>query len=419
MEPKFEPKQYTPGEIAQLEKSRTISDAELLKSGAEYMVGPEGQEPVLNPTNEQIARLKELYKHEGNWVERKIVEGIDEDKFRVFNENILQELKGLFLNAVDENVKGFSDEYKQEHFAGLSDSEIKENTKLRILGRIELATIEARKEGLNSIAGLLSVVSPDSWHFSKESDVLQYEAHGIPFKLLEEKIAPFLVEGLPSDAKKRLEGQILMNATSVAGHWALLYASGGGGVENNPRHIITNNSMYEIPNAYGYTYLDINPVNGEPIARSRYEDSNQSGIFDGERMMSIGKEDAGDGVEVFSTCAPSPAFNRDGYRVRMQGGDEAQSIINGYLYPNFAKELTIISISNENFFSESRSLNVSPSQIKESESEVFDQVTILPDMTLKIGEKEVKPLGRFVGEESPSIDSAGFVVVTKAKFEKF
>ena len=41
MEPKFEQKQYTPEEIAELEKSRTISDAELLEGGAHYDVGQE------------------------------------------------------------------------------------------------------------------------------------------------------------------------------------------------------------------------------------------------------------------------------------------------------------------------------------------------------------------------------------------
>ncbi len=41
-----QPKQYTPEEIARLEKSRTISDAELLKGGAEYIID-ENKERVL------------------------------------------------------------------------------------------------------------------------------------------------------------------------------------------------------------------------------------------------------------------------------------------------------------------------------------------------------------------------------------
>ena len=48
MEPKFEqPKQYTPEEIAGLEKSRTISDAELLKGGAQYSVNEKGEKENL------------------------------------------------------------------------------------------------------------------------------------------------------------------------------------------------------------------------------------------------------------------------------------------------------------------------------------------------------------------------------------
>lgn len=54
MEPKMEhPKQYTPEEIAQLEKSRTISDAELLKGGAEYLVDEKGEKTGLDITTIQ------------------------------------------------------------------------------------------------------------------------------------------------------------------------------------------------------------------------------------------------------------------------------------------------------------------------------------------------------------------------------
>ena len=54
MEPKIEqPKQYTPEEIAQLEKSRTISDAELLKGGAEYVVDEKGEKENLLVSEEQ------------------------------------------------------------------------------------------------------------------------------------------------------------------------------------------------------------------------------------------------------------------------------------------------------------------------------------------------------------------------------
>ena len=53
-----QPKQYTPKEIAEIEKSRTISDAELLKGGAEYVVDEEkmvGQ--LIVPTEEQIRNI--------------------------------------------------------------------------------------------------------------------------------------------------------------------------------------------------------------------------------------------------------------------------------------------------------------------------------------------------------------------------
>lgn len=58
MEPKFEqPKQYTQEEISELEKSRTISDAELLKGVAEYVVDEKG-EKRLNITDPQLEEIK-------------------------------------------------------------------------------------------------------------------------------------------------------------------------------------------------------------------------------------------------------------------------------------------------------------------------------------------------------------------------
>lgn len=58
MEPKFEPKQHTPEEIAALEKSRTVSDVELLKGGAEYVVGEEGEKKGLSITDKQVASVE-------------------------------------------------------------------------------------------------------------------------------------------------------------------------------------------------------------------------------------------------------------------------------------------------------------------------------------------------------------------------
>lgn len=48
-----QPKQYTPEEIAQFEKSRTISDAELLKGGAEYAINKEGEKVNLSMAQDQ------------------------------------------------------------------------------------------------------------------------------------------------------------------------------------------------------------------------------------------------------------------------------------------------------------------------------------------------------------------------------
>jgi len=71
MEPKFEqPKQYTPEEIAEMEKSRTISDAELLKGGAEYSINEKGEKENLLVTEEQ----KEYFSKEPERIEAKKIE---------------------------------------------------------------------------------------------------------------------------------------------------------------------------------------------------------------------------------------------------------------------------------------------------------------------------------------------------------
>ena len=59
-----QPKQYTPEEIAEMEKSRTISDAELLKGGAEYSVNEKGEKENLLVTNEQSEKLHEEFRSE-------------------------------------------------------------------------------------------------------------------------------------------------------------------------------------------------------------------------------------------------------------------------------------------------------------------------------------------------------------------
>lgn len=51
--------ELSPEEIAQMEKSRTISDAELLKDGAEYSVDNIGRSE-LRPTDKQIELIKKI-----------------------------------------------------------------------------------------------------------------------------------------------------------------------------------------------------------------------------------------------------------------------------------------------------------------------------------------------------------------------
>ena len=56
------PKQHTPEEIARIEKSRTLSDAELLKGGAEYAIDDLGNKTVIDISEDQIEKIKLMYR---------------------------------------------------------------------------------------------------------------------------------------------------------------------------------------------------------------------------------------------------------------------------------------------------------------------------------------------------------------------
>jgi len=85
-------KQYTPEEIAEMEKSRTISDAELLKGGAKYVVGEDG-EKRLEITGGQIYGIENIRFHEVS----------DENKQR------LKELMDNLENLSQEDVRPFEE----------------------------------------------------------------------------------------------------------------------------------------------------------------------------------------------------------------------------------------------------------------------------------------------------------------------
>lgn len=63
---------YTPEQIAELEKSRIISDAELLKGGAEYMVDENGEKRGLSITEEKQDSLQILHKQDNHYKREEI-----------------------------------------------------------------------------------------------------------------------------------------------------------------------------------------------------------------------------------------------------------------------------------------------------------------------------------------------------------
>lgn len=72
------PKQKTPEEIAALEKSRTISDAELLKGGAEYKVNEKGEKENLLVAVNKKERLSDKHALSTLDVLGKTIEGVND-----------------------------------------------------------------------------------------------------------------------------------------------------------------------------------------------------------------------------------------------------------------------------------------------------------------------------------------------------
>ena len=75
------PKQYTNEEIAGMEKSRTISDAELLKGGAEYVLeGDDSGKHILEITDNQYIKIHE--EMERDLKEQELIEQKVRDDFK-------------------------------------------------------------------------------------------------------------------------------------------------------------------------------------------------------------------------------------------------------------------------------------------------------------------------------------------------
>lgn len=118
MEPKIEqPKQYTPEEIAQLEKSRTISDAELLKGGAEYSVNEKGEKENLLIHEEQNARIIAEYESDPKIQEKELFKTLE----KTFGKSIssLSERDVQLREASIETIKSIATNSEKKLYATL------------------------------------------------------------------------------------------------------------------------------------------------------------------------------------------------------------------------------------------------------------------------------------------------------------
>ena len=152
------PKQYTPEEIAQLEKSRTISDSRLLKEGAEYSLNEKG-EKVLIPSQEQKDSIHSRHSYDA-------VRGLDDKETkerRIEATNLFLEEIGSMINIGGGQIRDFtllmSHLYQERHGH-----------------RIETKNLESLdKEQLNLLRRLKDVI--------EESDIHKFLLDGIDCRL--------------------------------------------------------------------------------------------------------------------------------------------------------------------------------------------------------------------------------------------
>ena len=109
-------KQYTPEEMAELEKSRAINDAELLKDGAEYKVDEKGNKH-LEVTEQHIGTAIEFH----NDIE--LAE-------KYCTKEFLGKMKHILIRSVHENPE-LDPEYKSKYCTMLDD--VFTHTKIEIL----------------------------------------------------------------------------------------------------------------------------------------------------------------------------------------------------------------------------------------------------------------------------------------------
>ncbi len=320
---------------------------------------------------------------------------------------VSQELKSKCIQIISELEYEKYEPWKTllANDSTLTINKIQEDGIKTITNKIKQLTLQ------DSFKTLLSIVDGTMWN--QDEDACKYmlnRIHPIIHSICTEKITPWLIQHFPENIQREIQGSRLITTASNTQGWALQFQG-----NDTERFLITNEDCFKIPSAYGYAYLDVDPQSGRPVARFIYENDEQRGFFDGTRLMSLPS---------FETCAPATAFSNAGYRVRVQRGNNAQCIINGYLYPNFQEEFDLlmrkaseferyITGSTPNILGD----GITPDLIAKKEKEAFEHIQIEENGILIIGEKRISPIGKFL-DAPMRRNKNDFAVLQKSTFEK-
>lgn len=190
---------------------------------------------------------------------------------------------------------------------------------------------------------------------------------------------------LPDQIRSTVRGMILTEVALGFGHFALLFVD-----RNRPvRRIVTDTQLFEFDGVYGYVYLDITQ-DGKPIARSCCDNGGGRAFFDGVRLMSHPR---------FQTCAPRTVIFDSGYMLN----STHCTIINGQLFDLLIPDDEVAKTDGAfmGMVDFSRAQMVQSCKLGEATRQLL---TVSGDR-VRLGDTELKPIGRFMPSRVELLDS--------------
>lgn len=206
-----------------------------------------------------------------------------------------------------------------------------------------------------------------------------------------------MIPSMPADVQDVVSKMDVVGVATGFGHFAILFSD----KEKKIRRIVTDTELFELRNAYGYTYLDISPE-GKPLARFVTDQGGGRAFFDGIRLMSHDR---------FQTCAPKVAFFKGGYKVN----STKVAIVNGVLLPLF-EEKDKVAHTTGAFMGIADFSNSQAVESYRLTDETAERLSVQKGL-VHLDEKPLIPLGVFEPSARQKLDN-GFTLYDFAEFRE-